>query len=75
MIKLPKLGRPENKKQFQEIADKYFVQIRGSDGEHSDAKGGIYDISNKRRLGRSEADLVRDMYEGVKAMIAAEKQL
>ena len=44
-------------------------------GEHSDAKGGIYDISNKRRLGRSEADLVRDMYEGVKAMIAAEKQL
>jgi creatine kinase/arginine kinase len=57
---------------FQAIADKYNVQIRGSRGEHSDTSDGIFDISNKRRLGRSEKDLVQDMYDGVKAMIDAE---
>jgi protein-arginine kinase len=35
----------------------------------------VYDISNKRRLGRSEVALVQDMYDGVKAMIEAEKAL
>jgi len=60
---------------FEEIADKYQVQIRGSKGEHSDTSDGIFDISNKRRLGRSERDLVQDMYDGVKAMMAAEMEL
>ena len=32
-------------------------------------------ISNKRRLGRSEVDLVQDMYNGVKSMIEKEKEL
>jgi len=35
----------------------------------------VYDISNKRRLGRSEVELVQDMYDGVKAMIESEKAL
>ena len=35
----------------------------------------VYDISNRRRLGRSTVDLVQDMYDGVKAMIEAEKKL
>ena len=60
---------------FQEIADEYSVQIRGSHGEHSDTSDGIFDISNIRRLGRSEKDLVQDMYNGVKAMMAAELEL
>ena len=60
---------------FQGIADRYYVQIRGSHGEHSDTSDGIFDISNKRRLGRSEKDLVQDMYDGVKAMIEAELEL
>ena len=60
---------------FKAIAAKYNVQIRGSGGETSDMSDGIFDISNKRRLGRSEKDLVQDMYNGVKAMIDAEKAL
>lgn len=53
MIHLPNLGKkmPE----FQAIADKYNVQIRGAHGEHSESDDFMYDISNKRRLGRSEA--------------------
>merc|ERR1719148_310688 len=43
---------------FEGIADQFNVQIRGSHGEHSDTSDGIFDISNKRRLGRSEKDLV-----------------
>ena len=35
----------------------------------------MFDISNRRRLGRTEIDLVQDMYNGVKAMIAKEKEL
>jgi len=51
------------------------VQIRGIHGEHSESADHVYDISNKRRLGLSEVELVQDMYNGVKAMIAREKEL
>jgi arginine kinase len=61
--------------QFKSIADKFDVQIRGAHGEHTETDDFIFDISNKRRLGRSEKDLVQDMYNGVKAMIEAEKAL
>ena len=72
-VKLPLLCK--DKARFQAIADQYYVQIRGIHGEHTETDDGTYDISNKRRLGRSEKDLVQDMYDGVKAMIAAEKEL
>ncbi len=72
-IRLPKLG--EKKAEFQAIADKYFVQIRGIHGEHSETADHVYDISNRRRLGRSTVELVQDMYDGVKAMIDKEKSL
>merc|ERR1712127_397198 len=70
-IKLPKLSKQPD--QFQAIADKYYVQIRGAHGEHTESADAVYDISNLRRLGRNEIDLVQDMYNGVKAMIQAEK--
>ena len=72
-IQLPNLGAKMD--QFQAIADQYHVQIRGIHGEHSESSDHTYDISNKRRLGRSEVDLVQDMYNGVKAMIEKEKEL
>jgi creatine kinase/arginine kinase len=70
-IKLPKLMK--NKAKFNEIADKYYVQIRGIHGEHTETNDGVFDISNRRRLGRSEKALVQDMIDGVQALIAAEK--
>jgi creatine kinase/arginine kinase len=71
-IKLPKLMK--NKTKFNEIADKYYVQIRGIHGEHTETNDGVFDISNKRRLGRSEKALVQDMIDGVRALINAEKE-
>ncbi len=72
-IKLPKLG--VDMKTFQSIADHYHLQIRGIHGEHSESEGGIYDISNRRRLGVTEVQCVQDMYDGVVALIAKERSL
>ena len=72
-IHLPYLS--QNKAEFQAIADKFHVQIRGAHGEHTETDDGIFDISNIRRLGRSMTLLVQDMYDGVKAMIKREKEL
>ena len=70
-IKLPKLMKVKEK--FQAIADKYYVQIRGIHGEHTETNAGTFDIWNRRRLGRSEKQLVQDMIDGVRALIEAEK--
>jgi len=72
-IKLPKLMKEKEK--FEAIAAKYNVQIRGIHGEHTETDDGVFDISNKRRLGFSEASLVQDMINGVRALIDAEKAL
>ena len=72
-IKLPNLS--EKMDEFKAIADRYNVQIRGIHGEHSDSEGGIYDISNKRRLGVTEVECVQDMHDGVVALIKREKEL
>ena len=72
-IHLPQLGA--NKKEYNAIADRFKLQIRGIHGEHSESADHIYDVSNKRRLGLSEVELVQDFYNGVKALIAREKEL
>ena len=72
-IKLPKLA--QKMEAFQKIAEQYHLQIRGIHGEHSESEGGVYDISNKRRLGVTEVQCVQDMYDGVVALIKEEKTL
>lgn len=72
-IKLPNLAK--NMDEFQAIADRYSVQIRGIHGEHSQSEGGVFDISNKRRLGVSEVECIQDMYDGVVALIKKEQEL
>ena len=72
-IALPKLAK--DMEAFKAITDKYHLQIRGIHGEHSESEGGVYDVSNRRRLGITEVEAVQDMYDGVVALIAAEKKL
>ena len=72
-INLPKLMKQKEK--FHDIANQYEVQIRGIHGEHSETNDGVFDISNRRRLGKSERDLVQDMVNGVHALIDVEKTL
>jgi len=72
-IKLPKLTA--DMETFNRIADRHHLQIRGIHGEHSESEGGVYDISNRRRLGVTEVECVQDMYDGVVALISREKSL
>jgi len=72
-IKLPKLSQFMDA--FESITSRYHLQIRGINGEHSSSEDGIYDISNKRRLGVTEVECVQDMADGVKELIATEKSL
>lgn len=44
-------------------------------GEHSEAVDGMYEISNKRRLGLTEFDAVKEMYDGILLLIKAEQAL
>ncbi len=72
-IKLSKLS--QNKELFKNITDKFHLQIRGIHGEHSESEGGIFDISNRRRLGVTEVECAKDLYNGVKELIRVEKSL
>lgn len=64
-----------DKDTFEAIAAEYNVQIRGAHGEHTETNDGVFDISNKRRLGFSEKSLVQDMINGVKALMEKEASL
>ncbi|VDP70656.1 unnamed protein product [Echinostoma caproni] len=60
---------------FKEICERYGIQPRGTHGEHTASVGGVYDLSNKRRLGLTELEAVTEMYNGVRALLDLEKQL
>ena len=47
----------------------------GVHGEHSESQGGVYDISNRRRLGLTEWEAVNEMKNGVLEIIKAEAAL
>jgi arginine kinase len=72
-IGLPKLAA--DLKRLEEVAGKYNLQVRGTRGEHTEAEGGIYDISNKRRMGLTEYQAVKEMYDGITELIKIEKTL
>ena len=72
LIRLPKLA--ESMEDFKAVTDRYDLQIRGIHGEHSESEGGVYDISNRRRLGITEVEAVRQMAEGVETLITEEKK-
>ena len=72
-ILLPKLAQQKDK--LDEISNKYKLQVRGSAGEHSDMSSGIFDISNKRRLGLTEFEALKEMQTGILELIKIERSL
>ncbi|XP_067676538.1 taurocyamine kinase-like [Haliotis asinina] len=71
-MKIPNLAAQSD---FKEFCDKYHIQARGIHGEHTESVGGVYDLSNKRRLGLTEYQAVQEMRKGVEACLAREKEL
>ena len=72
-IKLPKLAA--NRSKLEEVAGKYNLQVRGTRGEHTEAEGGVYDISNKRRMGLTEHQAIMEMQSGIIELIKIEKEM
>ncbi|XP_039299164.1 arginine kinase isoform X1 [Nilaparvata lugens] len=72
-IKVPKLAA--NKAKLEEVAGKFNLQVRGTRGEHTEAEGGVYDISNKRRMGLTEYQAVKEMNDGIAELIKIEREL
>uniref|UniRef100_A0A1W7RB04 Arginine kinase n=1 Tax=Hadrurus spadix TaxID=141984 RepID=A0A1W7RB04_9SCOR len=70
-IALPKLAK--DRKVLEDVAAKFNLQVRGTRGEHTESEGGVYDISNKRRMGLTEYQAVREMQDGILEMIKMEK--
>ena len=71
-VRLPLLSKTAG---FKELCDSLRVQARGEHGEHSDDSSGVYDISNKERLGKTEVQLVQTMIDGVRTLIEKEQKL
>ncbi|KAJ8032792.1 Arginine kinase [Holothuria leucospilota] len=72
LIKLQHLG---NDRRFREVCEKLRLEIRGTHGEHTESADGVYDISNRDRLGKSEVELVNSVIEGVRLLIKMETML
>ncbi|XP_065219264.1 arginine kinase isoform X2 [Planococcus citri] len=73
LIRIPKLLA--KKDVLDDISKRHNLQVRGTRGEHSSAEGGIVDVSNKRRMGLTEYQAVKEMYEGVSEIISKEYEL
>jgi creatine kinase len=72
-VKLPKLAASGR---LNDLCNSLGLQARGMHGEHRESEEeedrGVYDISNKIRIGRSEFDLVISMYDGIKKILNEE---
>jgi protein-arginine kinase len=66
------LGR---KKEENNVKRVFCSKVRGTRGEHTEAEGGVYDISNKRRMGLTEGDAVKEMQNGILELIKIEKSM
>ncbi|CAL4075012.1 unnamed protein product, partial [Meganyctiphanes norvegica] len=72
-IRLPHLA--SDRSVLEEVASRYNLQIRGTRGEHTDVEGGIYDISNKRRMGLTEWQTLEEMQRGILELIRLDSKL
>nr|ABH10965.1 protoflagellar creatine kinase [Dictyoplax lecus] len=71
-VKLPKLSQHAK---FAEIVDSLRLQKRGTGGVDTAAKGGVFDISNRDRLGSSEVEQMQTVLDGVNRLVELEKKL
>lgn len=72
MIRLPLFSK---RKDFKQIAGKMGLQVRGRRGVDSASEGGIFDISNADRIGKSEIVLVNTFIDGAAQFIKWEQML
>lgn len=72
-IRLKKLEK--NQALLKKLVNEYQLQIRGTGGEKTSVEKGVFDISNKQRLGIPESRIIQNLHSGLAAIIEAEKSL
>ena len=77
-VKLPKLMKdkettPAIKEKMDRIADQHQIDIDIAACSHCNPADGVFGITNRRKLGRSEIELVEGVVAGVRALIQAEE--
>jgi len=70
-IRLRNLSK--QKSLLDEIVTRHELQLRGTGGENTEVQDSVFDVSNKRRLGLSEVEIITGLHRGVLAIIDAEK--
>ena len=73
LIRLPRLE--EHRKEFRAITERYSISFRAVIVSSGQPHDNLYELSNRKRLGASEVELVQDMYDAVKELIALERNL
>lgn len=72
-IRLPKLFK--NQKQLFKTVESLNLQVRGTQGEKTNVESGVFDISNRHRLGVTEKQCIEILYNGICRIIELEKAL
>jgi creatine kinase len=75
LVAIPLLSADSNTWNFKDLVFSMGLQSRGKGGVDALSTGGVYDISNKDRIGKSETELVNTMMKGVRQFVEWEKML
>jgi len=59
---------------LKEICAPLKLSVRGVHGEHTESVGGVYDISNKQRLGIDEVECTKLLYFGIQKLLELEEK-
>ena len=73
LIYLPELGK--NKKKLNKICHQMGLNVRGKYGENNKKCNHIFDISNAKRLGISEVEIINLLIDGISELIKLEDNL
>ncbi|MES1916825.1 MAG: hypothetical protein MHM6MM_008611 [Cercozoa sp. M6MM] len=71
LVHLPKLSRRPD---FRNVINELGLELRGTHGEHTFGKLGIYDVSNVQRLGMTEVEIVNSFIDAVDKLITKERE-
>lgn len=71
MVAVPNVSKRGD---FQELCKSMGLQARGVHGEHSESEGGVYDISNRRRLGVTEVEAVQTLHDGMRKLLQMDEE-
>ena len=74
-VTVPKLTAGGSDAKAKEICKPLGLSVRGTGGEHTPIVGGVIDVSPSARLMIKEAEIVCNLYKGIKALLEEEKKL